>query len=361
MPLHHVLFIHGVGNHANEWLTTIEKGDEKSVSDQFFELVKKYPALKSVNPDSIKLHPIHYDDEILKLFSSWAEQAKTLKEGLASSPILKDEASRFTDIIDKGSEAQQNNDFKFTHLLDLLLFVGSPSIQDRLVTHVGRQIIELIEQHQADHFSIIGHSMGTAMAHKVIQALFNEGVVDASGVRQTLKGDFRFECVTMVANTSYSLSRDRANHYTGIVRASMSAGTGCCMKWINVNHRLDPVGLFMPFDARKDPRWLDPKTELRGFHRDIRLSRISKPGIHALSHYLRDPSFHVPLFELMFGQRFTNKQRDDAVKEFEATTPEGQFKSLRSHLETLDISKTENFMDFYTAVRSFLDVIKQFA
>jgi hypothetical protein len=32
--------------------------------------------------------------------------------------------------------------------------------------------------------------MGTAMAHKVIQALFNEGIEDAAGVRQTLRGDF---------------------------------------------------------------------------------------------------------------------------------------------------------------------------
>jgi hypothetical protein len=360
MQLHHVLCIHGIGNHSNKWVTTKDKNDEESVSDQFFGLLKKYPVLKSVDPDSVKLHSIHYDDEILKIFANWADQAKALKDGLASSPLLKDQASEFTKIIDDASDAQQDASFKFTHLLDLLLFAGSPSIQDRLVTYVGRQIIELINSHPADNFSLVGHSMGAAMAHKVVQALFNEGVLDANGVRQTLKGDFRFQCVTMVANTSYSLSRDRATHYTGVVRPSRVAGKGCCLKWINVNHRLDPVGLFMPFDFRKDPKWLEPKVELSGFHRDIRLSRISKAEIHALSHYLRDPSFHIPLFELLFGRRFTTAQRDDALKEFDSTTPEGQFKSLKSHLETLDVSKSESFLNFYAATKKFLDVIKQF-
>lgn len=360
MQLHRILFIHGIGEHANEWLTTTEEGDSESVSDQFFALLSGYPALKAVDPKSVKLHSIHYDDEILKLFANWADQAKKLKEGLSSSPILRDEAAWFTEAIDKANQAQQAGKWQFTHLMDLLMFAGSPSIQDRLVTYVGRQIIELVKANPTDLFSLVGHSMGTAMAHKVVQALYNEGVVDENGARQTLKGDFRLQCVTMIANTSYALSRDRATHYSGIARPSMSVGTGCCHKWINVNHRLDPVGLFMPFDYRRNPSWLDPKVELRGFHRDIRLSRITSPSIHSISHYLRDPSFNIPFFELTFGERFSDKQRDDAIKKFDASSPEGQFKALWSHLETLDVSKTESFREFYTSLKTFLALIKQF-
>ena len=358
---HHILFIHGIGAHSNEWLTAPEKEGGKSISDQFFALLAGYAAMNSVAKDSVALHSIHYDDEILKLFANWGDQVSALKDGLSTSPILKDEAARFTQLIDSLSEAQEGADFKFTHLMDLLLFVGSPSIQDRLVTYVGRQVMELIRDRPEDRFSLVGHSMGTAMAHKVLQAMFNEGIVDEDGVRHTLRGDFRFECVSMVANASFALSRDRANHYTGIVRPSLSAGTGCCTKWINVNHRLDPVGMFMPFDWRADPRWLDAKVELRGFHRDIRLSRISKPDIHALSHYLADPRFHIPLLELTFGRRVSIKQRDDAIKAFDDATPEGQFKSLKAHFETLDLSSTESFFEFYSATKSFLDVIRQFA
>jgi hypothetical protein len=360
MQLHHILFIHGIGQHADEWVTTKEEGASESISDQFFGLLGDYPALKAVDFKSIKLHSIHYDDEILKLFANWADQAKKLKDGLSSSPILRDEAAWFTDIVDKASQAQQAGNWQFTHLMDLLMFAGSPSIQDRLVTYVGRQVIGLIKGNPADHFSLVGHSMGTAMAHKMVQALYNEGVVDPGGTRQTLKGDFRFQCVTMIANTSYSLSRDRATHYSGIVRPSMSVGTGCCHKWINVNHRLDPVGIFLPFDYRKNPSWLDPKVELRGFHRDIRLSRITSPAIHSVGHYLRDPSFNIPFFELTLGQRFSDKQRDDAVKKFDAASPEGQFKALRSHLEELDVSKLESFREFYTSLKTFIALVKQF-
>jgi len=361
MKLHHVLCIHGIGQHSNDWLTTTEREGDESVSDQFFNLLKGYPALRSVDPDSVKLHAIHYDDEILKLFGDWAEQAKALKDGLATSPVLMDEAAHFTKIVDDASDDRKNDEFRFTHLMDLLLFVGSPSIQDRLVAYVGRQIMDLIAAHPEHDYSLIGHSMGTAMAHKVIQAMYNEGVPDDNGVRQTLRANFRFQCVAMVANAGYALSRDRDEYYReSIVRPSATIGTGCCFAWINVNHRLDPVGTFMPFDPHKDPHWLDPQVELMGLHRDIKLSRISQSGIHALSHYLRDPSFHIPLFEFMFGEDFNQEQCDDAVKKFESDTPEGQFKSLRSHLDTLDVSKTASFAAFYHSVKSFRDVIRHF-
>ena len=357
---HHVLCIHGIGVHSNNWVDDKEEG-EPSFAELLGELWSRYPATsgKGAFDKQVKLHSIHYDDEINKIFASWEEQAKKLKEGLALSPLLRDQATWFTEAIDKASAAKGAQDWAFTHLMDLLLFVGSPSLQDRLVTYVGAQISDLVKKHGSDPISIVAHSMGCAVAHKTIQALYNEEIQTALGP-QTLKGDFRFEHVCMVANTSYALSRDRANHYRGIVRPSMTAGEGCCFTWINANHRLDPVGQFQRFDARKDPAWLDPRIDGRGWYREIAPSRITSKDIHALTHYFRDPAVHIPFFELAFDARFAEAQRGKAFEAFNASTLEGKFKGLKAQFELLDVSRADGFKEFAQSLKAFRDAIRLF-
>lgn len=357
--MHRILCIHGIGKHGNDWVTEVDDLDQ-SFDALFREKWKKYSALKGKFDDVVKLHSIHFDDEIEKIFQSWATEAKKLKDGLATSPLLAGEVGWFTDAIDKAAESKDQSDWQFTHLLDVLMFVGSPSIQDRIITYVGNQILKLVVANPNDNFSVIGHSMGTAVAHKVIQALFNEGVVTANGKRQSLKGHFSFQTVCMIANTSYSLSRDRANHYSGIVRPSLTVGQGCCTCWLNANHRLDPVGQFMKFDIRKNPQWLDAKVSTRKLHWDEPLSRISSAAIHSINHYFRDPSFHIPFFELTFGVDISDKQQSKAIEEFEASTPEGEFKTLKSHLEQLDVTNTDSFRVFFESLKSFQKLVGQF-
>jgi len=360
MATHHILCIHGIGSHTDDWVKKKEDGDTQTFEELFKEKWDKYPKLGKF-AEKVQLHSIHYDDEIEKIFKSWQQQAEELKTALASSPVLQGEVSSFTDAVDKATAAQSQGNWRYTHLMDLLMFVGSPTIQDRLVTYVGHQLIDLIKAHsEKDDLSVIAHSMGCAMAHKAIQALYNEGVEMPDGSRQTLKGDFTFVHVSMVANTSYSLSRDRKSHYDSIVRPSSKVGDGCCFSWINVNHQLDPVGRFMPFDHRKNPQWLDPIVESGGSHKDIALTRISSKDIHSLNHYFRDPSFHLAFLGLAFGASFTEKQRRDAIEDFVAQTPEGKFKALKAHLESdaLNVSNVTSFKKFIQALRDFLGLTK---
>jgi hypothetical protein len=141
----------------------------------------------------------------------------------------------------------------------------------------------------------------------------------------------------------------------------MSVGTGCCYTWINVNHKLDPVGQFQRFDYRKNPAWLDPKIEQRGWHKDITTSRISSPQIHSLNHYFLDPALHIPYFELVLGAKFAAEDRDAAIDAFAKETPEALYKSLKAHLETIDTSKLESFKEFFATLQTYLGLMKQFA
>jgi pimeloyl-ACP methyl ester carboxylesterase len=355
---HHILCIHGIGSHEVDWVRT-KRGNEQSFEEVFKE---KWQELSLKNfVERVHLHSIHYDDEINKIFTSWEEHAAQLQKQLASSPLLKDQAAWFTDKVDAASRARDESHWGYTHLMDLLLFVGSPTLQSRLVNYVGKQVIDLINAHKKDHFSVIGHSMGCAMAHKLIQALFNEGVQMPDGRRETLKGDFVFQNICMVANTSYALSRDRDTHYTGtIVRPSMTVGEGCCYTWLNVNHALDPVAQFQRFDYRKDPHWLDPRIEGRRWHRDVRTKLFSSWDIHALTHYFRDPEFHLAYFELAFDAEFDDEALGKATDRFLKSTPQGQFKTLASHLKALDTSNLESFRAFCEALEQFRDVIRDF-
>jgi hypothetical protein len=359
MPKHHPLCIHGIGMHSNDWVNDKDDGD-KSFQTLLLELWKSYFSDKGNLSDLVQFHSIHYDDEINKIFANWEEQAKNLKSALASSPLLTGEVDWFTDAVDKATAAKTASQWQYTHLMDLLLFAGSPSIQDRLVSYIGRQIIDLIVASPEDYFSIIGHSMGTAAANKVIQALFTQKVKDSDGNDQTLRGDFKFQNVCMVANTSYSLSRDRANHYSTIVRPSMSVGNGCCNTWINVNHRLDPVGQFLRFDYRKNPAWLDPKIDARHLMRDISPNIISSKNIHSINHYFRDPILHFPYFELVLGAKATKKQQDAAIDAFNAATPQGAFKTLQAHLETIDLSNTSSMKAFFESLKTFYSLVESF-
>ena len=302
MKKHHILCIHGLGKHDNDWVRT-ENDEGVSFETNLKRLWDGYMPKSKSFENKVKLHSIHYDDKINKIFDSWEEQVQALKDGLVTSP-LQNEVPSFIDIIDKASEAKDSGDLLYTHLFDLLLFIGSPSLQYALVNYVGQQILSIIDKYMSnnDYFTIVAHSMGTAMAHKVIQALFNEQVEMENGIKRGLPGNLKFQNVTMVSNTSYLLSRDRERHYTDTwVRPFATVGKGCCRTWINVNHKYDPISQFARFDYKYNPAWLDQAVETHGFHKDILLEEIITPNIHSLNNHFNSPYFYVPFFKLLFG------------------------------------------------------------
>lgn len=134
----------------------------------------------------------------------------------------------------------------------------------------------------------------------------------------------------MVANCSYTQSRERDRHYTGTVKPSAFAGEGCCSSWINAGHRYGPVARFLPFDAMKNSDWLEPEVAIHGWFDDITLNGISSPDIHGLNHYFRDPLLHIPFFQKVNNVIFTPKEVTDAVGRHYTETVRGQFKTLET-------------------------------
>lgn len=353
MGLHHIICIHGIGQHSNTWTADPDDQDE-SFEALLRRLWDRYGLTNKKGPfdECIKVHAVHYSDEIDKLFQSWKNYSDQLKSSLKFSEPLSGQVAWFTDAIDDAAAGMAAGNYGYTHLMDLLIFAGSATLQDRLVNYTAGQIMQIIQNMgDFEKASLIGHSMGSAMAHKALQLLFNASVDTPSGPAR-LSGNFRFDNVTMVANTSYALSRNRSEHYSELskVRPSLSAGQGCCSTWINVNHHLDPVGRFMPFDARKNPLWLDPDVAVRRWAQDITLTKISSKQIHAINHYFRDPALHLPFLDLALDITIPQPERTRALNEFAQSTPEGAFKTVKEQLTKLDLGNTQSFKDFYEAL-----------
>lgn len=360
----YVLCVHGIGKHTNDWIATPDDGI--SFKDNLSKIWDIYAKSNSRNTfdNEVELIPIHYDDEIVKIFTEWVKNADKVKAELQTAPTILDQVDWFVDALDKASAANADDDFRFTHLMDLILFAGIQSIQDRLVVYVGKQIADHINKIRAGgkpaEISLIAHSMGTAMMHKVIQDLFTESAQTAFGT-QTLRGDFKFKNITMVANCGFALSRERKSFYSGVVRPSITAGEGCCTTWINVGHRLDPVARFMPFDPHSEPKWLDPFIAAKGWYSNITLNSISSRNIHSLNHYFRDPELHIRFLNLAFDFDYIDDQKlKDAINTFQQSTFQGQLKSLKVKLEQLDVTNKTSFKDFIVSLEAFIKIIKGF-
>ena len=84
MAVHHVLCIHGIGKHSDDWVDDKDDGGP-SLRELLKATWDSYPATKSKGAfdQRVKLHSIHYDDEINKIFATWEEQSKKLKDALA--------------------------------------------------------------------------------------------------------------------------------------------------------------------------------------------------------------------------------------------------------------------------------------
>lgn len=362
MATRHVLCVHGIGKHANNWIETVDDGDI-SFKDLFFDRWNNLNNSHNYLPrHDIQLHSIHYDDAIIRLLNNWEEQLTSLSSGLADIPDFKDHKAFFDDVIEKSKLANdEKQTYIQTHLLDLLMFAGLYSVQDSIIVKVGNQIGDIIQNHVdkkgGDKVVVIGHSMGTAVAEKALKALFNE-TVTVDGLRYKLKGNDKLLAVMLIANVSYTLARDRSSFYQSIFRPG-TGETQIMNHLLNINHKLDVVGQFLPFDPyRYNPDWITAKHRKR--YQDVQISRLSSKNVHSINHYFRDPKVYLPVFEILGGRPISTSVTDFLLLDFEAQTPMGTFKSFQTSLDNLDVTNIASMREFYDKAVKMHQRIKEF-
>lgn len=352
-PVHHVYFIHGIGQHSKTWIDEpdLKTTLRKKISDAW----SFYQPKPGDIGEHIALQSISYDNVFTDLYEHWDNQAKALLNHLGTQSLSETKLSGFIETLQKPAAEVKSENAIYTHVLDLFWYRLSGSIQGKIVAHCANQILSDIKQHQlkGDHtFSIVAHSMGTSVAHKVLQDLYSE---EAS--RAELSSILKFRLLMQVSNTSLVLSSDRDRHYDTLVKPSRFANKGVCNYMVNVSHRLDPVSELVRFDPDIES-WQDRDEIRQQRYQDIRISRLTDRDVHSIVHYFDNPKVQEAFFEKILDRSLPAAKKTEAWSAFEARTPEGRFKQVKKDYEKIVQQRVDEIEDYLEQIRQFSDILK---
>ncbi len=337
-----VLFLlHGIGNHAGsiqgeadsaEWAVDVEKA--------LREALKGFP---KVSAESLEIVPILYDDVFHSHVTRWA----ALAESLLGTP--------FESIVGWMSEAG-NQDFLWGNLGDVVLYRALPLVREHVLTHVATQLADKIkERGNADvEFSVLAHSLGTAVAHDAIQKLSTTGINGNTALRPP---GFRFKSFTALANVSRLVwATDDAFYRETRVRppdCGLSSNDCAVQNYATYRHVADPVPSIVRFTRKTWPPSVFWSRDLDHCH---------ETNVHAFTHYLAHPKVTNQLFFRLFGDKAISVSEMNAqnakfrpyLDEDSTGVRASAVKTMTDILDRLSLGArgtfTENFRALITAV-----------
>lgn len=306
---HKLFLIHGMGAYDGD-------GWAKEVKDVLVAAWKKYPKLAAVKfDDQFEIEMIHYDPIFQEIVSKWQSDAEAL--GKLADQVGAAEVGTLVGWLRTAGKTDGN--FIWTHAADVLLYRLSATVRQRVKAHVAEQIVKAVQnqydKHHRSKWSIIAHSLGTAVAHDALDMLA------AGEVRGTPVSPFdpRIEqahVIAMVANVSRVLEiKTVVDVYESAVKPGRAGQKGRnCLRFLNMRHFLDPFTIPRMF---RPQNWPDAKTVAAGRYAYMEVEHIHQVNVHDVCHYLRNPTAHIPLFRALAGDtRITKEQEKKAIDAF---------------------------------------------
>lgn len=363
MSKHHLLCIHGIGKHPEDWVHEKKIEDDKTLVQQFREQFTVMFPDKQFE-DYFELHSIAYDPEIEKILDQWQTTLATLTTDLSHIGDLPKSVDWYKQYAKKSKELRESDDPIATHAIDLLFYRFSVTLRTRLVEHVANKLIqkvkEIREANRWDHISVLGHSMGTAMLNDALSIIFNHSLrvrflnLTEHEIEDTLRGNFKFHSIIQVANCSFTLRHVKARDFYIGAPGPGNSNQDECHFFININHDYDPVGRIAPFNP-ESTNWVEQDENTRRRIRDIRLDKVTSRYIHSINHYFRDPEVVENVFStLTYGT--TLKPDQQSLKKYrenwEKLTLSGAAKELVDKLKTTDYSSMDS-------IQALIDAIKE--
>lgn len=306
-----VFLIHGVGRHGDDW-ASLPGGP----IDTLKTAVDRYPSLRGQDLDElIEFVPIRYDDIFDRILHGWDDLATGL--GAAGELV----PGTLGKAVDYMTTLGDDHDEFLAFGGDVMLYRGFRLFRQRVLLRVIRSIVDKIAERWLDddpglpRFTVVAHSLGTTVAHDALHHLgtqswrepydFEEdaeraeeeadsaadseaGIARAAGKPNPLSaGDFRFETIFMLANTSGLLFTTPVDPLHSIVRPVLPGGPpGYTKRLYNVAHVADPIPAVRSVSVPAS--WTSPsETAL-----DIRLNHFYEKNVHGFGHYLLHPDVH---------------------------------------------------------------------
>lgn len=356
MARHVVFLIHGIGDFkdSDAW--------HESYRDALPELYGRYEAAQDLPFDDLfELKPLFYNDKFDGLRQRWAQAAGQVL------PLMKPGsrgASALQQLTDWAGSANQD-DFARTHALDLVLYRFFPNVAAAVRASVHKQMMAGIKG--AKHWSVIAHSLGTAVMHDTLVWMFDP----QAPAGRLPPGGFRMEALAMVANVSRLLESSghvdererrlgsRWDAYRSVVQPNANVTRGVCSRFLNVWHTWDPVPLPKQFKPAAD--WPDAATRATpGAFQDLEIDEIEDiddpAEVHDLLHYLRNPRVHIPLFRSLVRIFISPQEEQAAIEAHVRQTPLSRAKRKLEALKAFRLSDEEgDWRKILPAIHRFLD------
>jgi len=344
MAKHIIFLIHGMGTHNDGWSKPTQKLIKK--------LYGQYPLLSTRPFDNVfTFQEIRYDNLFQDIRQRWKDDSNAVLQTLADNNM---DDTAVAKVAELGAAGNQDNFFT-THILDVIFYRFVPLVTDYVRVNVAKQILTALNSASDLRWSVIAHSLGTAVAHDTIHAIYNTPIPDNPNPPLST-ADTRAQVIMMVANVS-RLLQTGVKAYESIVRPSRNIRQGACSYFLNARHQLDPFTKPKQFDPADD--WPDVETRSEDGYQSITTSAISEPNVHDLDHYLENPKVHIPFFRALRGSyRITDQEAKASIDDYLADTPLGRFNQLRQDLKKLDPGENAEWKDIMSSFTQFLKSIR---
>lgn len=337
MGKHIIFLVHGMGDPAKgEWY--------KPVETKIKELYASYPGLKSMYPFDtyFEIKELYYADKFEDLRRRWKSEAKTILE---NKEITISDNQVAKKLIEATKNLGKNDDFIYTNIMDVIFYRFSSLIRDRIKASLAENIIGQIEDPKVEQWSIIAHSLGTAVIHDTLDAMYKD-----KGRADIIKNK-RPHLITMIANTSRLLQTD-IDAYKSVVKPSYGYRDNCaCDFYLNLLHSLDIVGI--PNKFNPDTTWINHDSYVNNFYNLNNLNHLlpeyiidqNIASIHSIEHYLENPEVHILLYKLLTSLPFLipDDEKNKRIKEFNDKIQKDDIKRIRKALQDILPKESANW------------------
>ena len=284
----HILFlIHGMGRQQDNW--------SAPATDKLIESAGLYQHFRDNDlTESVIFVPIRYDNVYEDLLDRWKNNFSGILNSEDTGNIPGDKLLSIMT-----SMSQDERDFFWSHLADVLIYRFFPLYRDRVRIEVIQNIAKSVKKYRDrfgnnTRFSFLAHSLGTAVIHDSLHLLgttaWDDEIANVMGPPHT-----RFQSLFMLANTSRILESD-IKVDSSIVCPVGGRGDHTMEyldQYYNVFHKYDPITLI---------RKINGDGLGSNFH-PVNLSHFRDVNIHDFTHYLDHPAVHIPLFRILCGFR----------------------------------------------------------
>jgi hypothetical protein len=251
----------------------------------------------------VEFVPVHYDHIFHELARNWESNSETLGKFQQFAALA--------DLFTGAGELKEN--FFWTHVADVMMYFASPIVRRAVIESVKAQLLERLQDDTIAKWSVIAHSLGTAVAHDAVDDFIREYHVEKDQYWYTPP-----QLLAMISNVSRVLQRRNTSVYASHAAPHITG----CKAFLTADHDYDPFTWPRPFrpsggvwDAARDPfaafRYFDP-TGLNHVHlpedldpadlssSPLRFLRSNSP--HDFSHYVANPRVHLPILAWLSGQ-----------------------------------------------------------